>query len=70
MFVCKFHHNDNAVFGSGDTLLESFHDMLEMAGECWSMEYVESIGPHDCEFFEQIEVDIQANTTWIIEPQY
>ena len=70
MFVCKFPSEDFNAFGSGDTLLESFHDMLEMAGEYWSMEYVEGIGPHNCEFFELIDVDIQASTTWTIEPQY
>lgn len=67
MFVCTFAHT---VFGVGGTPLEAFDNMLENAEEAHGEDYGNGIEPFDCQFFEQIEVSIQENTTWDIEPVY
>lgn len=63
MFVCRLDY----VFGVGNTLMESFEDMVE------NMDLSvddDSPSPGDCEFFEQIEVNIRETKTWSIEPEY
>lgn len=61
MFVCRLDY----VFGVGNTLMESFEDMVENMDLSADQD---SPDPHDCEFFEQIPVDIQETKTWSIEP--
>ena len=65
MFVCRSF--DGQIFGVGETLMMAFEDMVE------NMELSvddDSPDPRDCEFFEQIEVNIRETKTWSIEPQY
>ena len=65
MFVCRSF--DGQIFGVGETLMLAFEDMVE------NMDLSvddDSPDPGECEFFEQIEVNIRETKTWSIEPQY
>jgi hypothetical protein len=63
MFVCNF----SGVFGMGHTLMLSFEDMIENMD---LGEFDDTPSPQDCDFFEQIEVNIRETKTWSIEPEY
>ena len=67
MFVCRSFDGQGQIFGVGNTLMESFEDMVE------NMDLSvddDSPDPGECEFFEHIEVNIRETKTWSIEPEY
>lgn len=67
MFVCR----ENEFFGVGETPMLAYEDMVDNMLEAEVLQIGdENPDPHDCEFFEQIEVNIESKTTWDIQPQY
>lgn len=63
MFVCRL----DDVFGVGETPMLAFEDMVETM----DLGVLDTpVEPSECEFFEQIEVNIRETKTWSIEPQY
>lgn len=63
MFACVL----NGVLGMGHTPMESFEDMVENMG---LEDDEDTPSPRDCQFFEEIGVNIRETKTWSIEPQY
>lgn len=67
MFVCR----NVEFFGVGETPVMAWEDMVYQMMEAEVLlTGDENPDPNDCEFFEQIEVNISSKTTWSIEPQY
>lgn len=67
MFICR----ENEFFGVGDTLLESFEDMVDNMLEAEVLQIGdEGPDPRDCRFYEEIAVNIESKTTWDIRPQH
>ena len=63
MFVCRL----DEVFGVGETVLESFNDLVDTLD---LGEFDTPVDPAECEFFESISVSIRETKTWDIVPEY
>lgn len=67
MFVCRYINSDGVFFGSGTTLDEAAHDMMDDNPEVFDDDFGDWA---EFEFFRAIETWVDTRVTWVDQDEW